>query len=80
VTSTLLALTGVLVGLPIGLIVGRRLWRIIARRLGIVDEPAIGSLVFGVAPLAALLVALAVAAVVGWRISRASIADQLRVE
>jgi hypothetical protein len=57
-----LTLTGVLVGLALGLLIGRSLWRVVAARIGSVQPPTVGigalALIVSISALAASAVAL----------------------
>jgi ABC-type lipoprotein release transport system permease subunit len=57
-----LTLAGVVLGIPVGVVIGRSLWRIVAARIGSVQPPAVGigtlALIVALAAFAATGVAL----------------------
>ena len=67
-------------GLPLGLAIGRWLWRAIADQLGIVPAPRLPVLAVLVMIPAVLVVANVAAAVPGWLAARVRPADVLRSE
>lgn len=78
--TALIVVTGVLIGVPVGLVAGSVAWRALATSLDVADDidpPTLALLLIG--PLA--LLAAAVAAVVPtWRAGRVEVAEQLRRE
>jgi predicted RNA-binding Zn ribbon-like protein len=78
--GTAFAIVALAVGLPLGLAVGRWLWRAIADQLGIVAAPRLPILAVVVMVPAALVVANVAAAVPGWLAARVRPADVLRSE
>ena len=78
--ATTVALVALAVGLPLGIAAGRRLWAVLAERIGAVAEP--------VTPTAAALLAIPVtvvalilvAAIPAWQAGSGSPADALRTE
>ena len=78
--SSVITTAGLVIGVPLGIAVGRWLWLLFAHELSAVPEPTVpvGSIVL--AGLAALLLANAVAAIPGRRASRTPAADLLRAE
>ncbi len=59
--ATTLALVAVAVGLPLGVVAGRLVWRLFASQLGVRPEPALPLLALGLLALATLVVANLVA-------------------
>jgi ABC-type antimicrobial peptide transport system permease subunit len=68
------------VGVPVGLAVGRFVWRLYASFLGVVPDPVTPWSAFAAVATAALLVALLVASTPAWRAARRPPADALRAE
>jgi putative ABC transport system permease protein len=59
--ATTIGLTGLVVGVPLGLVAGRVVWKAVASGIGVVDEPATPALVVVAVSLAALVVVNAAA-------------------
>ncbi len=78
--GTAFAVVALAVGLPLGLAIGRWLWRAIADQLGIVPAPRLPVLAVLVMIPAVLVVANVAAAVPGWLAARVRPADVLRSE
>ena len=78
--ATALAVAAAVVGVPLGIIVGRWGWRLVADRLGVASPPATPLL--AIAVIVALAVALAnvIAAYPGWKAAREPAGVALRVE
>jgi len=80
VQATVLAVTGVIFGVPLGLIVGRAFWRAVATSTPLAYHPPLAVLALAlIAPLT-LLVANALAAWPGQRAARTRTAQVLRAE
>jgi ABC-type antimicrobial peptide transport system permease subunit len=80
VASTELAVLGILIGVPLGLLLGARTWHAIADSMGIGAAVSLPWRAVLLGPLTALVVA-AIVAVVGTRGSLRSLpGDELRVE
>jgi hypothetical protein len=77
VTLTVVALA---VGVPVGLLCGRQVWRFFAGRLGILPVTDVPLLSFLILVAVALALAVAIAAIPGMSASRARPADALRAE
>ncbi len=77
-----LALMGlsVLIGVPGGIVLGRWIWRVVARRTSVPSGPITTWAPTVLTPLCALLVATGVAAIVGRVLTRHSPSSQLHVE
>ena len=73
------ALVGIVVGVPLGLIVGRWVWAIVASGVGVGTDVLVPALVLLVVP-GALVAANLLAALPGWRAARLRPATILRVE
>jgi ABC-type lipoprotein release transport system permease subunit len=67
--ATIIAVAGVVVGIPSGIVVGRVMWSLFARELNVVVQPTSPALIFAGLALAAILIANA-AAIVPSRASR----------
>jgi hypothetical protein len=78
--ATTLALVAVLVGVPLGMVVGRSAWILFAHQLGIVPEPVLPLVGLGLLALATLAVANLVAVVPGRAAARTQPALVLRSE
>jgi ABC-type lipoprotein release transport system permease subunit len=76
--ATVIALVATVVGLPVGMVVGRWLWRLFADRLGVPPEPVTPLVAVIVVAPAAVLLANAVAAVPAWWAGRTQPAAVLR--
>ncbi len=66
--------------MPVGILVGRWLWRVVADELGVATPPETPVLWIPVLVVAVLAAALAVALVPGWAAARTSTAEALRSE
>jgi hypothetical protein len=78
--STVIAATGLAVGVPLGIAAGRWLWLAFARQLSAVPDPVIPAAPIALAALAALVLANLVAAVPGRHAARTPAALLLRAE
>lgn len=78
--AVLAAAIGVVVGLPLGLAVGRTLWRVVAESSGVEGDSLVTVPVLAGLPLAALVVAGAVALPAAWYAVRRGPAETLRTE
>jgi hypothetical protein len=80
VQSTLLVLIGLAIGVPLGLVIGQALWRVLADSLGVVVLVAIPWTTILVAAVAAIAAAAAIAVVPARTAARNMIAEALRAE
>ncbi len=78
--ATTLALVAVAVGLPLGVVAGRLVWRLFAGQLGVRPEPAVPLLALGLLALATLVVANLVAVLPARSAARTQAALVLRSE
>jgi putative ABC transport system permease protein len=78
--STVLLAAATIIGIPLGIIGGRQVWHYLAASIDIPSGPVVPWIVAVVAPLIDLLVAVVVALLTGWRLSRRSPAELLRAE
>jgi hypothetical protein len=78
--STVIAAGGVVVGIPLGIALGRWLWIVFARELSAVPDPVIPAASVALAALAALVLANLVAALPGRAAARTPAALLLRAE
>jgi hypothetical protein len=78
--STVIAAGGVVIGVPVGVAVGRWLWIVFARSLSAVPDPVIPAASVALAALAALVLANLVAALPGRAAARTPAALLLRAE
>lgn len=80
VHATLLAGTALVVGIPLGVGIGRWSWRVVAGRLGVVDVAVLPVVVVLATAAAVVAVANLVALGPGWRAARTSTAAALQSE
>src|SRR5258708_3647760 len=78
--SSVIALIGLLIGIPAGIAFGRLLWLAFAHQLSAVPDPVVPATSIGLAALAALILANLVAAVPARRAARTPAALLLRAE
>ncbi len=78
--ATVAAVTGLALGLPLGIASGRQLWVLFARDIYAVPEPTVPVLSLLIVGVGALIVANVVAAVPGWIAGRTPTALVLRAE
>lgn len=78
--ASLIAVVGLLVGVPVGIALGRLAWSVLVDRLGAIVDLVTPVLALAVAALAVLAVANLVGLVPGLRAARAHPADTLRTE
>jgi predicted lysophospholipase L1 biosynthesis ABC-type transport system permease subunit len=79
--ASLVIVTGcVLLGVPVGLVLGQWIWRVVARRISIPSGPVMAWAPTVMAPIVAVLVASAVATLAARWVTRRSPTVQLRTE
>ncbi|MGQ0432544.1 MAG: FtsX-like permease family protein [Microthrixaceae bacterium] len=78
--ATSIALVSVAVGLPLGVVLGRWGWRMVAERIGLVGFPVTPLMPLVVTCVGVVLVANLVALGPAWRVRRASLTEVLRTE
>jgi hypothetical protein len=78
--ATVIAVVGVVVGIPLGIVVGRQLWILFARNINAVPDPTVPVLSVLLVAIGALVLANLVAAVPGRTAARTPTALLLRVE
>ena len=74
------ALVALLIGMPVGVVVGRWTWQLFASTLGVTTAATVPFVFLLVAIAVVLLVATAVAAVPSWKVGRLPTATVLRIE
>jgi ABC-type lipoprotein release transport system permease subunit len=78
--ATTLSVIGLLVGVPIGVALGRVSWRVVADHTPLVFAPPLAVAALLVAAPVTILLANLIASYPGWRASRLRPAEQLRHE
>jgi hypothetical protein len=78
--STVTAIVGVIVGVPLGIVIGRQLWTVFARNINAVPDPTVPVLTVVLVALGALVFANVVAAIPGRIAARTPTAMVLRAE
>jgi ABC-type lipoprotein release transport system permease subunit len=78
--STIVALIGTIVGVPVGIALGRWLWDLFARDIHAVPNPSVPVVLITVITLGAIVLANIVAAAPGRSAARTSTAVLLRAE
>ena len=78
--SSAIALTGLVIGVPVGIVAGRWLWLAFANQLSAVPDPVVPAASIGLAALAALVLANLVAALPGRAAARTRAGPLLRAE
>jgi ABC-type lipoprotein release transport system permease subunit len=78
--STVVAVVGLVLGVPLGIAAGRWLWLAFARELSAVPDPVVPAASIALAAVAALALANLVAAFPGLRAARTPAAEALRAE
>jgi hypothetical protein len=76
--ATVIAVVGVVVGIPLGIVVGRQLWTLFARNINVVPDPTVPVLSVLLASFGALVLANLVAALPGRSAARTPTALVLR--
>jgi ABC-type lipoprotein release transport system permease subunit len=78
--ATAISIVGLVVGIPLGIVVGRWAWSEVAARVPLVDVPPLALAVVGLAIPVALTLANAVATVPARRLTSLRPAEALRAE
>jgi ABC-type antimicrobial peptide transport system permease subunit len=78
--ATVAAITGVIVGIPLGIVIGRELWTLFAHNLNAVPDPSVPAIPVTIVALGALVFANLVAALPGRSAARTPTALVLRAE
>lgn len=78
--ATVIAVIGVVVGIPLGVVIGRQLWTLFANSLNAVPDPTVPGLSVLLVGIGALLFANVVAALPGRSAARTPTALVLRAE
>ena len=78
--ATTIALVAIVVGIPLGIIAGRWSWMVLARLLGVIEDPVVPALVIAGAAIAVLVMANLVGLFPGWRLAHRRPAPALRAE
>jgi ABC-type antimicrobial peptide transport system permease subunit len=78
--ATTVAMGAAIVGVPFGVILGRRGWQVVADQIGVPSGPETSAVGIAAAALGAVVVANLIAAYPGWRAARLPTAEALRVE
>jgi ABC-type lipoprotein release transport system permease subunit len=78
--STVTAVVGVIVGVPLGIVIGRQLWTLFARNINAVPDPTVPVVSVVLVALGALVFANVVAAIPGRIAARTPTALVLRAE
>ena len=77
--TTIASIAGV-VGVPFGIVVGRWAWMLLARAVGVFDQPVVPALVIAAAGTVVLVTANLVGLVPGWRVAHRHPGAVLRTE
>ncbi len=78
--STAISIIGLLIGIPLGVLLGRAAWRLIAERVPLQNVPPVAALALIVIVPLALLVANLLALWPSQRVARLRVAEVLRAE
>jgi ABC-type lipoprotein release transport system permease subunit len=78
--STVTAIVGIIVGVPLGIVIGRQLWTVFADNINAVPDPTVPVLSVVLVAVGALVFANAVAAIPGRIAGRTPTAMVLRAE
>jgi ABC-type lipoprotein release transport system permease subunit len=78
--ASALAVAATLIGVPIGVVLGRVGWRVVADQIGVASNPVTPLVGMTLAALATLAIANLIAAYPGWRAARLPTAQALRAE
>ena len=78
--ATIAVAIGTVIGIPLGIIVGRSMWDVFARAIDVVPQPTVSALTIALIAAGALLLANLVAAIPARQAARTRIAVLLRSE
>ncbi len=78
--ATVAAITGVIVGIPLGIVIGRELWTLFAHNLNAVPDPSVPAIPVTIVAVGALVFANLVAALPGRSAARTPTVLVLRAE
>ncbi len=78
--ASITALAGVIVGVPLGILIGRQLWTLFARNINAVPDPTVPTVSVILVVLGSLIFANLVATIPGRFAARTSTALALRAE
>ena len=78
--ATVAAITGVIVGIPLGIVIGRELWTLFAHNLDAVPDPSVPAVAVTIVAVGALVFANLVAALPGRSAARTQTALVMRAE
>jgi hypothetical protein len=78
--ATVIAVTGIILGIPLGIVIGRQLWILFARNINAVPDPAVPVLSVLLVAIGALVFANLDAALPGWDAAHTPAALALRAE
>jgi hypothetical protein len=78
--TTIVAVAGIVIGVPVGIVAGRLIWQVFATNLGVVPVPVVSARTFALAALGALVLANLLAAGPALLAARARPATLLRSE
>jgi putative ABC transport system permease protein len=78
--ATFVAAVALVIGIPVGIALGRAAWQLTARSLGVASRPVVPWLALGGVAVITVLVVNLAAAGPGWRARRIRAADALRAE
>jgi ABC-type lipoprotein release transport system permease subunit len=78
--ASTIAVVALAVGIPLGIVAGRIVFRLFVDQLGLVSDPSMPIVLIAVTSLAVVVVANLAAMVPGWRAARAPVAGLLRAE
>ena len=78
--ASALALVAIAIGVPLGVLLGRVGWRVIADQIGVVSRPETSAIGIAAAAIGALVAANMIAVYPAWRAARLPTAEALRAE
>ena len=78
--SVTLAVVGLVIGMPLGVVIGRRSWSLVAEQLGVASDPSLPALAYVVVAVGAVTAAVLVAILPAHAAARRPVAEVLRTE